>query len=766
VQRATLAAIYEVLVSSGDWPTFQHLDALAWGPEAREPREVFFELAKAELVTPALSVKGDAQLRAETKVALTPLGLGEVPAAAKDVEILLGCVRQIAQRAEEFRPPDPTVPVSLDISSTEVAQMLGLPPRDPALRRLGQLLGQAWQLWTSFAGPGDEGWSLVVDVAAARRYAKVQTLGDYLRLAGYAETEPQGAADAGEPDQATGEDAAHADQQKAGEARGTAATAPIRFQRSVAADLPTDVDLLGFDPLVKALHGLLNDANTVLPLAIAVTAPWGAGKSSVMNQLEAVLRKPPMGSTAQRVWTTVRFDAWKYERSERLWAALAKAIYRQTQRQMSWYGRLRFRARLELRRRGPVGSLLTLAWPLFVVGAIVVTILKLDPSGIDAVPGVLAGTAVLLAAVTRYGHALANPFQRAIERHARRPDYETHLGFTAEADRDIRVLTRLAAPDDRHGLAVFVDDLDRCSSAHLVEVVEAMNQIFNSAREHRCVFVLGLDRDIVATNIKVAYAATVEQLCKDRRDLGDRFGYEFLAKLVQLSVSIPEPAPAAMRTLLEKVTGNTAATASGGPPAGAALAQPGAEEAVERVQEHIQATAGESLESVAGAAAQITQAPAEVVAEAQRRELAERLEDSPEVAAAEFAALAYLERNPRQLKRFHNAFRLQLYVANEDQSVPFDFTAGELVALAKWVVVRLRWPELGNAITQDPQLLAVIEAEANQEPAAISVELATSERIEQRDRWLARAGVRALMLEVDADRRMGKLELKGFLRVA
>jgi hypothetical protein len=544
------------------------------------------------------------------------------------------------------------------------------------------------------------------------------------------------------------------------------ASGTLHFQRSVAADLPSGEDLLGFDPLVKALHGLLNDASTVLPLAIAVTAPWGAGKSSVMYQLEAALRRPSAGAGVQRTWTTVSFDAWKYERSERLWAALAKAIYRQAQRQMSFFGRLRFRLRLELRRRGLLGSLLALGWPLLVLGALTVALVRLHPSKVGTVPGVLAAAAVLLGTLTRYGTALANPFQRAIERHARRPDYETHLGFTAEADRDIRVLTRLIAPDDRHGLAVFVDDLDRCSSGHLVEVVEAMNQIFNSAREHRCVFVLGLDRDIVATNIKVAYAATVEQLCKDRKDLGERFGYEFLAKLVQLSVSLPEPAPAAMRTLLEKVTGNTAATANGIPPAGAALAQPGAEEAVERVQEHIQATAGESLESVAGAAAQITQAPAEVVVEAQRRELAERLEDSPEVAAAEFAALEYLERNPRQLKRFHNAFRLQLYVANEDQEVPFDFTAGELVALAKWVVVRLRWPELGNAITQDPQLLAVIEAGANQEPAAISAELATSERIEQRDRWLARAGVHALMREADADRRMGKLELKGFLRVA
>jgi hypothetical protein len=37
----------------------------------------------------------------------------------------------------------------------------------------------------------------------------------------------------------------------------------------------------------------------------------------------------------------------------------------------------------------------------------------------------------------------ANPFKAAIDRHARRPDYESQLGFTAEADRDIGVLMSL-----------------------------------------------------------------------------------------------------------------------------------------------------------------------------------------------------------------------------------------------------------------------------------------------------------------------------------
>jgi len=776
-ERAALVAIYDVFASKSNWPTYQHFVSVTARELKADPRELYFQLSEAALISPPVSREQAFQLRENAQVTLTVRGLAQLPAAAEDLQLLLACVRYLARVAQEFRPPDPTVAATLDVSSAEVAAELAIPAEDAALLRLGWLVQQTPGLWSSFSGPGPEGWGLTLALEQARRFTAVSTLEDYLRLAGGdaepARAETSDVREATKRRPSTGANPStsmqsEAPQDSGGQPEPQEQTLPdgqgpeekqrLRFARSVAADLPSPEDLLGFDPLVKALHGLLNDANTVLPLAIAVTAPWGAGKSSVMLQLQAALHQEQAAAGTARTWATVRFDAWKFERGERLWAALAKAIYSQPQWGMSPLQRVSFRVRLELARRGWAGSILTLAWPCLVLAAIALAAVRVRVSGVGAVPAVIAAAAVSLAAITHYGNALANPFKRAIERHARAPDYEAHLGFTSEADRDIRVLTRLIAPDETHGLAVFVDDLDRCSSAHLVEVVEAMNQIFNSASDHRCVFVLGLDRDVVTSNINVAYASTVEQLRKDRNTLGERFGLEFLAKLVQLSVSIPEPTPQALQALMEKVTGNLAASTD--------PSQLPGEEEVARVRASIQSASGPTLASVADVGAKITQAPSAVVAAAVRQELAERIEDSPEVAAAEFAALPYLERNPRQLKRFHNAFRLQLYVANEDETVPFEFTGAELIALAKWVIVRLRWPDLGNAIAQDPALLLLLEAEANQEPSSVSLDLVDASRIEERDRWLARTGVRALMSEPDRSRRLSTLELKRYLRVA
>jgi KAP family P-loop domain len=761
-QDAMLRAIWDVLLQTGDWPAFQYLDSPSSGATGREGREIYFELGELGLIRPALRRDQEALLREDMKVSLSLSGLGQVPVASSDVEHLLASVRYIAQRAVGFSPPDPTVAATLEILSSEVAAAIGVKIGDPALVRLGRLLQETSALWSGFGGAGADGWRLTVNISRARRYANVHTLDDYLQV-------EQGAAASSvttpERHASSATEAPPAQPEAPGQAAGSSRAGPLRFGRSVVADLPTSVDLLNYKPLVNALHGLLNDSSTVLPLSIAVAAPWGAGKSSVMEQLEVALQTRP-GTGASRIWTTVRFEAWKYERSERLWAALAKAVYSQPQQQMSRARRLSFRVRLEWHRRGPLGTLLLVAWPAVVAAALAFAAIKVDFSSAGAIGTVLAGATVTLAAVSRYGHSAANPFKAAIDRHARRPDYESQLGFTAEADRDIGVLMRLLAPDDEHGLAIFVDDLDRCSSTHLVEVVEAMNQIFNSDREHRSAFILGLDRDIVATNINVAYAGTVAELSKDGQDeLGRRFGYEFLAKLVQLSISIPEPTAAALQKLLASITGNAAPDE--GSAAGGDSLQPAVQEEVKRVQEEIQASAGGSLADVSGAAAQVADAPQEVVVEAERRVVAGRLEDSPEVAAAERAAVPFLERNPRQLKRFHNAFRLQLYVANEDADVPFDFTEAELVALTKWVVVRLRWPDLGNTIARDPALLLVIEAEANGETQDLAAGLLSgSDRMVQGNGWLALPGVRVVMHEEDRSRRMSAIELKAFLRVA
>ncbi|MCH7841030.1 MAG: TolC family protein, partial [Planctomycetes bacterium] len=60
--------------------------------------------------------------------------------------------------------------------------------------------------------------------------------------------------------------------------------------------------------------------------------------------------------------------------------------------------------------------------------------------------------------------------------------------------------------------------------------------------------------------------------------------------------------------------------------------------------------------------------------------------------------IGFLERNPRQVKRFDNAFRLQLHVASNARGTGLSFDVDQLIAVGKWVAIKIRWPELALAL--------------------------------------------------------------------
>ena len=123
--------------------------------------------------------------------------------------------------------------------------------------------------------------------------------------------------------------------------------------------------------------------------------------------------------------------------------------------------------------------------------------------------------------------------------------------------------------------------------------------------------------------------------------------------------------------------------------------------------------------------------------------------------------------NPRQIKRFDNAFRLQLYVANQDRDCELDFTLDELVALGRWVALRLRWPELAKALDDEPALLGVLEANANE--IAPQADLDEIARLQKRyKRWFEDREILEFLNDVHLGeaRRVSTLEPGSFLHVA
>lgn len=83
-----------------------------------------------------------------------------------------------------------------------------------------------------------------------------------------------------------------------------------------------------------ALREFLVSDETHPPLTVAVEAPWGGGKSSLMRHLQDSLMNEPDAQTGKAPFNeepipTVWFNPWKHEAGKTLWAAFAVAFERQ-----------------------------------------------------------------------------------------------------------------------------------------------------------------------------------------------------------------------------------------------------------------------------------------------------------------------------------------------------------------------------------------------------------------------------------------------------
>jgi hypothetical protein len=764
-EQRVIDTIYDSFRESGVFPIYQWVDKQldAGGIDLAQ---TLAGMPPGLVLVPTM---GGVPARPDAEICLYIRGLREARDASRDIERFLELLLYLVRREQNMRPPSPTAHTPLTVTSAEVRSDLAFDETD---------IAKAW--WFLRTEPGLVGggggnpkqWSFEV-TSAIRRFRQVKNLDDYLTSQSPpdARRSPaiKGSSTVSEghqilgSDAGTGTDAATVTTRDDGEGgaddsspgpessteRDVAVSAAFAVSARAISDLASEVDYLGFEPLVDGLYTLLDEPRTELPLAIAVTGPWGVGKSSVMRQLRARLAK----NDGRRRWLVVDFDAWKYEKSERLWAALTKAIYEQPTQEMSWWDAFKFRFRLELLRQGAWRFLpkVLLAPLMLLAGVLLLLVEALRASHISITGVVVAAGGVLTAAFTHRDLAvfLAHPFRQAIDAYTVRRRFERELGFTSEADHDVEALTKLLTENDAAALAVFVDDLDRCSTAHVVEVVEAINQIFNASRERKCVFVLGMDREVVAASIAAAYADTVHQLVGDDAETGRRFGLSYLAKIVQLTVAVPLASDAQMRGLLERMVGRADAVAA-----------PPDEKLVRELTDELGGDGARTPAEVSAEADALrnqaaTSAQSEAVDEAARRAREQALADSPLVAEAEMEVVRFLEANPRRLKQFDNAFRLQLYVANREPTAELRFDLDQLIALAKWIVLRLNWPELARKLDRDPGLLRRLEGAANNE----------AEADEPLEAWLANGHLVGLLREGQGSRRIADLPLAAFLHI-
>lgn len=269
-------------------------------------------------------------------------------------------------------------------------------------------------------------------------------------------------------------------------------------------------DSLGRRGVVLALSRMLGDRGLQTPVTVGILGGWGTGKTSAMRLLE--------GRLASQVHVLpLWFDAWAYARQEQsLWRALLLKIT----------GELRERAGSLTGEAGITKELLdgidaleaslyrslTLeqsnghrvnwgnAVPLVADVALRWATAGLSDTGKDSVgDGLFARFSKLLSGKdAREAVALIEETSRKTHVAEVRSLEQFRKGFE-----DALRLAGVGDGPDARRIVIFVDDLDRCLPEDAVAAIEAIKLFLDVPG---CVFVLGMDPEVVETGIRARYA--------------------------------------------------------------------------------------------------------------------------------------------------------------------------------------------------------------------------------------------------------------------
>jgi hypothetical protein len=409
-------------------------------------------------------------------------------------------------------------------------------------------------------------------------------------------------------------------------------------------------DLLDFSDYADALAAFISSEKTEKPLTVGIDAAWGMGKTQLMLMIRDRL-KAPGGIVAKEQlkvrssFPTVWFNAWKYDKEETLWAALVVDILEQINRELTVWQRFLLSCRLGWRRFDKKSFSKALALSvLSIVAVTAVAAFWLSRS----TSGALAFIAGIYPLARNIHRQFIEPLGEKVSKYVRDPDYRRRIGFLSQFEQDFARVVDLVTESGKWPLVVFIDDLDRCSPAKAVEVIEAIN-LFLDAKD--CVFLIGMDATAVARSIETKYKDLKGVYSDDQAGL--TLGERFLEKIIQIGFHIPPPHHNQINRFIERNL-----VALGGLPLANPIQStvPHEKEEVKLAEQIIKAE--QRTGKVLAEATRIVEADADItragVSKPDIREASEAIrkktfEDDNNVRRAILEAAPYLENNPRKI---------------------------------------------------------------------------------------------------------------------
>ena len=169
--------------------------------------------------------------------------------------------------------------------------------------------------------------------------------------------------------------------------------------------------------------------------------------------------------------------------------------------------------------------------------------------GTSLVPSVVGGASSLFGKkeeVSKEGNSEETTAEEKVDLHklinANKPP-SVHLDVRSFRDK----FSSLIAECDIDSLVVLIDDLDRCSPERIIDNLEAIKLFLNV---EKTAFIIGADPRIVRHAIETRYKPSEIQEQGDKEEVGHRLVLDYLEKLIQIPYHLPRLSPAEVESYM------------------------------------------------------------------------------------------------------------------------------------------------------------------------------------------------------------------------
>ncbi len=314
-------------------------------------------------------------------------------------------------------------------------------------------------------------------------------------------------------------------------------------------DNETSQDLLGFKVHADLIRSVVTNPK-LLPVTLGVFGDWGSGKTSIMKMLEYDLEPEnyPPGSPEREKYEKIAvlyFNGWLFEGYDDAKSALLSSILLQLG---------------EHKRFGPsirekvAGLLKSVNWMR-------VAKFGVKEIGMPALAAYITGGASIVPSLMGSGKKILDSIlpKKDDEEAGDKGESKSEINWEemikedkSEASAmDVRTFRqdfeKLLRETNIESLVVLIDDLDRCSNERIIENLEAIKLFLNV---ERTAFVIGADPRIVRHAIEVRYAQMKFKDERDPAEASERLVTDYLEKLIQIPYRLPKLSPAEVESYM------------------------------------------------------------------------------------------------------------------------------------------------------------------------------------------------------------------------